>query len=144
MRRREFITLLGGTAAAWPFAAYAQPPAMPMIGYLYSGGPEASAPWAAAFRKGLSEAGFDDGRNVTIEYRWAYNEPERLRELAEDLVRRRAAVIVTPGAAASVLAAKAATSTIPIVFRTGGDPVELGFVPSLNRPGSNVTGLRRI
>jgi ABC-type uncharacterized transport system substrate-binding protein len=139
MRRREFLGVLGGAAAAWPVVARGQQPATPVIGFLYPGA--LSTGIVAAFRKGLGEAGFVEGRNVAVEFRFAYNDNARLPELAAELVRRRVAVIATPGSTPSALVAKAATTTIPIVFSIGPDPVELGLVASLNRPGGNITGI---
>jgi len=139
MRRRVFLALITG-ATVWALGARAQHPAVPVVGFLYLGS-QATAPLLAAFRSGLAEAGYREGQNIAVEYRWANNALDRLPELAADLVRRGVAVIATPGSYQAALAAKAATKTIPIVFSTGVDPIQAGLVGRLNRPGGNVTGV---
>jgi len=144
IRRREFVFLLGGcAAAAWPLAVRAQQAAMPVVGYLNFGSPESDVPRLTGLRRGLNQSGYVEGRNLMIEYRWAGNQADRLPELAADLVQLRVAVIVSPGVAAT-RAAKAATTSIPIVFGISNDPVQLGLVASLNRPGGNVTGFNSV
>ena len=144
MRRRDFITLVGGVAATWPFTAGAQKPVMPVIGYLHTGSESANRRIVAAFRQGLAEAGYVEGRTVAIEFRWANLQFDKLSEMAAELVRLQVAVIVASGGVNAALAAKAATSTIPIIMFSGADPVRFKLVASLNRPGGNVTGLTLI
>lgn len=143
MRRRDFVTLLGGSAIAWPLAVQAQQPAVPVIGYLGIWSAQSDAFRLTGLRRGLNETGYVEGRNLTIEYRWGGNQPDRLAALVAELIQMRVAVIVTPGVLAT-LAAKAATTTIPILFGVGADPVQHGLVASLNRPGGNLTGFNQL
>ena len=141
VRRRQFISALGGATLAWPLAALAQQPALPVVGFIFGGSADVDSRWTAGFRKGLNETGHVEGQNVTVEYHWLEGQYDRLPALMADLVRRQVAVIATPGSNVATIAAKSATATIPIVFGFAENPVKFGLVDSLARPGGNATGI---